>query len=742
MRIASGLLSVVLLGSCTGSETPAGGEGPAETVVRPDVVLVTLDTTRADRIGAYGYADAETPHLDALAAEGRRYERAYSPIPLTIPSHASVFSGKYPYKLGIRQNGDGKLGEEERTLTEVLSDSGYRTFASVAAFVTTRVWGFGQGFDVFSDDIAQDGHGSFWHAEREGELVVDDALKWYASQEDDGPRFIWVHMYDPHFPFNAPGEFGERYAKKPYDGEIAYVDHQIGRLREATSERPTLFVIVGDHGEGLGDHTELAHGYFVYDNTQRVPFIMSGPGVDVGVVEQPVGLWDVMPNVLDALDLPIPEGIDGSVDVKPDRPVYLEAYLLSTNLGLAPHRALVQENLKLIDTPRPELYDLAADPGEKNDLSAARPQDVERLKALLEGLAVPVPGASETVDAATRAQLEALGYVDGGYEADLAAGGPLKDPKDYTRSIAASQTARLAVLEGDFARAEKILSKLTEEFPKASEFANRLAMVLVRQGRNAEAAELLESLLEDRPDDLGLKQSVGTARALQGRYREASALFQEVADAMPFVPRSRAMAVAALFSDPTAYADAVALAERYIEAYPDDNRVAGLLGVAYLSSGREKASELLAQGMLANPPERDVALGLGKMERAAGNLDRAVERFEEELEHYPGNGAARTSLVEALSKKKDWAKIEVVTKDWMTESEVPSNVWHAVAVAQFNQKRHDHARKTIDRSLESYPDDPHLLMLDANLLRIEGKNEAALARKAEAEAALKRSQAE
>ncbi len=321
------------------------------------MLLITLDTTRADRLGAYGYAGAHTENLDALAARGQRFDHAYSPLPLTIPAHGSLMTGRYPAEHGVRANGDAWLEPEERMLAEVFREAGYATAASVGAFVTTREWGFGQGFQQYFEEMP---HGSdFWHAERGAAAVVDDLIAWKRGREDDRPVFAWAHLYDPHLPHVAGEPWISEVEGRSYDAELAYMDDQIGRLLEAFDPDNTLVVAVGDHGEGLGEHGEVTHGLFVYSSTMRVPWIAAGPGIPTEVVSQPVSLVDLAPTVLARAGLPPLATASGGVVPGESRPVYLESWQLEQRFGVAPHVAVIDDGYKLIDLPKPELYALS-----------------------------------------------------------------------------------------------------------------------------------------------------------------------------------------------------------------------------------------------------------------------------------------------------------------------------------------------------------------------------------------------
>lgn len=726
--------------ACGGTSAPEAPPLP-DPATLPDVVLITLDTTRADRLGSYGHELAKTEHMDELAARGRRYDRAYSPLPLTIPSHASLFTGMYPPTLKIRTNGRGKLSLLQHTLTEALGAAGYETGASVAAFVTSRVWGFEQGFGAYYDDIPEQPH--FWHAERPAEAVVDDIVAWAEDVGADAPRFAWVHLYDAHFPWLPPAEYLELIPKRPYDGEIAYMDDQVGRLVEAFTARPTLFVVVGDHGESLGDHHELQHGLFVYDSTQRVPWIMAGPGIETAVVDQAVSLVDVAPTLLAHLGLPpLPDAEGRAVPDSVDRPVYLESYQATDRFGLAPSVAVVDGHHKLIDLPRPELYDLSADPGETEDLAAGAPDEVARLQGLLAGFGFAEPEVDPaTVDPAAAQQLEALGYVEGTFTGDTS--GPLPDPKDQLDLIGESQKVDRAMLEGKLAEADEQLERLIEEYPDVVEFTHSRATVLDKLGRLDEVGPLLDRALERAPTNLALRSAKATALAREGSFEEAAILFQEVAEEMPYSPRIRAHAVSAMLEVANGSTKAIELGLSYLDDFPNDYAVAGLIGVEMIRRGfMAQGLKLLKRGALADRPERTVCLHLAAAATGRGEIEEAIRLLERELEHYPGNADAIMALARMRGLQQDWLAQVSLTERFVEVRPGDPSGWHLHAQALYNVQRYADARVALDKGLAIDADLAILLLLDANLLKQEGHMDKALARFEEAKASRAREEEE
>ncbi len=714
-----------------GGVNEAGGERAA----LPDVVLISLDTTRADRLGAYGYDLAHTEHLDALAKRGRKYERAYSPLPLTIPSHGALFTGKYPAEIGIRANGDNPLSSSEHTLAEALSGAGYVTMASVSAFVTTREWGFDQGFDVYFDHLptGQD----LWHAERPAADVVDDVLAWRAEQRFDGPpRFTWLHLYDAHFPYAPPEPWLSDVDQRGYDGELAYIDDQIGRLIEATADRPTIFVVVGDHGEGLGTHTEVSHGLFVYNATQHVPFIISGAGIEASVVDEPVSLVDVAPTLLSILGLPaLAEASGRSVPGTPSRPVHMESYQLEQRFGVQAHRGVVSGAWKLIDVHRPELYRQdGSDPLEERNVAQAHPDVVAELLSELQSFAFepPTSGSTSPNGPGVQQQLEALGYLSGSY-----LGGTedaLPDPKDRLELVRQVQRLEHLILERKQGEIATLVAALSEAHPNVSEFQTRHAQILAMSGRANEAVSLMERTLTRDPGNPVLMHGLAVALAKGKRYDEAAMHFQEAARRMPYAPRLRVLAVLTLLETDNGAQRATELAQVYVQEHPKDLGVAGVLGVLLVRQGNLRVGmRLLDRAVLAEKPERDVAFHVAAAAAGAGQTRRAQEMLQLELTHHPSNTQATLALVRLLGRDGDWeAQLPLVEPilSASVQGDAPllvaspttlADLWHLKAQALFNLQRYEQAREALERGLALRAEHPELLLLHANLLWQEGQ---------------------
>jgi choline-sulfatase len=427
-------------------ETSAPQTAPSGAAQGRDLLLITLDTTRADHLGCYGSTLARTPNLDGLARGGVLFEDAVSAVPLTTPSHATILTGLDPPRHGVRNNGEPPLAPQRRTLAEILGDRGYATAAFVSAFVLDHRYGLGQGFEVYDDRIPETSGNVFGReGERPARETTAAALEWLERRPRDRPWFAWVHYYDAHDPYLPPEGFAERFRDHPYDGEIASVDAQVGRVLAALDRLElrshTLIVIAGDHGESLGEHHEGTHSRLLYEGAVRVPLIMACPGVLAPQRwnRSVVTTADILPTVLHLLGVEGEVGLDGCAlfDARSapggGRTVYLETLAPLLNNGWAPLYALRSATRKFVRAPRPELYDLERDPGELRNLYVSDTGPGQDLQAELErllaarGESARRPDPAAAPDAQARAHLSALGYVEGA-SPDGSIG--VLDPKD------------------------------------------------------------------------------------------------------------------------------------------------------------------------------------------------------------------------------------------------------------------------------------------------------------------------
>jgi arylsulfatase A-like enzyme/Tfp pilus assembly protein PilF len=626
------------------------------------VLLITLDTVRADRLGTYGYAGAETPHLDALAARGVRFDDAVAPSPITGPSHAAMFTGLYPGRLGVRDNATTPLPDDAVTLAALLAERGFATGGFIGAFILDRPYGFASGFEHFGSGFERVESGRETNAERRGDLVVDDALAWLRSLPADRPFFGWVHLYDAHAEYAAPEPFGSRFRDNPYDGEIAFVDAQVGRLLDALRARnaldDTLVIAIADHGEALGDHGEDEHGVFLYDEVIRIPWIAAGPGARRGhVVAEQVRAIDLMPTILDALGLEVPGGLDGESlsallkggtrDEAP--PAYAESHYPRLHYGWSELRAIRAEGWKAVDAPRPELYNLRDDPGELHNLYEARQpladrmiEQAVRLGLEMDARAAPVRAADrETLD-----RLRSLGYV--GIAAPPPPGTRLPDPKDRIaerREYRALMTAALdAMGEGRLGDAERSLRRLADINERAPDVHQLLGEVYQRQGRLTEALAAFEASSLLNPSSAGPLLSAAEVHLERRELRRARARLD---DAAAVDPQSFDVALVRgrMFEAEERLDEALASYERAVELNPANPRARLAAMQAASQVKRFGAAEAHARQLLAmgyQPARTHVALG--QLAQMQGRTAEAERHYRSALELEPGLGIAYEAL--------------------------------------------------------------------------------------------------
>jgi len=477
------------------------------------------------------------------------FERAYATAPLPTPSQASLRTGLYPPRHGIRNNGDAILPEEATTLAEILSASGYRTAAAVSAFVTTEVWNLDQGFDQYFDDVTNTNlRNNRWEQERPAEQVVDDLIGWLQqTSESPEPFFIWAHFYDPHAPYKPPPPYDEM--AHPYDGELAYTDAQLSRLKEAVEaaagDQDVAWVVLADHGEALNqEHGESTHGMFVFDPTMRVPFIFQPPTPlkkPVVISDVTASIVDVMPTALSMLGQKIPEDIDGfdlssatrgQVDARTG--VYMESLSPQQRFGYHPEIALAEGPLKLIDTPSPQLFDVAQDPQESTNLIDQRTADVERLRKQAQAIwnSAAIAAAGDEISPETLSALAELGYINNDFEH----GGELStiDAKDRIDVISTLESIRVQnVAKREYAEAERRYKELLEKETSLAEARLGLGRVLTMQGKNAEAAKVYQEALDLQPSSTVLKVNLANAKAADGNHVAGLEMLYDALDQVP-----------------------------------------------------------------------------------------------------------------------------------------------------------------------------------------------------------------
>jgi choline-sulfatase len=480
-----------------------------------DLIIITMDTTRADHLGCYGYKPSVTPVLDRICAQSAMFADAVTVQPLTLPAHSSIMTGQYPGHHGVRYNAEYRLGADKTTLAKVLKDKGYSTAAFVSSFVLDSRFGLNQGFDVYDDrvDATTGPRFSPGHNERSARKVTDAAIEYLKHRDPGKPMFLWVHYYDAHAPYNPVDASFRNTIEQAYAGEIAEVDTQLGRLFGAAGvdlEKTALWILA-DHGESLGEHGERTHGMFIYDATLHVPFILRATGAGLRaqrIADEQVSLVDVMPSALSLLGVAAPGDIDG-IDLIGQRrgdldPVFAESSSPYLNYGLAPLYGGRRLGDKYILAPRPEYYDLKHDPGERDNLYKDKnPSAVEGLQRALDTHMLKIPDLTdptqtpEPEEAETIARLQSLGYLSGG--GGMPVGGALLDPKDKIEVVGIHQDAVAAAEAGDSRRALLLLHEADSIAPDTRAVVFLQAKTYLHLGMLEEAEERLERYNQLRP---------------------------------------------------------------------------------------------------------------------------------------------------------------------------------------------------------------------------------------------------
>ena len=637
----------------------------------PNVVLITIDTVRADHLGCYGDRQARTPVLDALAKEGILFRTTVSQVPLTLPSHCSIMTGVDPPLHGVRDNLGYTLGANPPTLATLLQQKGYATAAFVGSVVLDSRRGLNQGFGTYSSPFMRKMTRNnplvfnLPDLRRPAEKVVNDALGWMRAQPRgvDKPFFVWIHLYDPHLPYDPPEPYRSQLPTR-YDGAIAYADHAVGEfltyLREHGLYDPTLIIAVSDHGEALGEHGELTHGYFIYDCTLLVPLIIKPPvEAKIGArrVNDPVRTIDIAPTVLQLLGLPTAPSMRGSSllslmlgkTTSATNAAYSETYYPS-EFGWSPLRGLRTGRYKYIDAPKPELYDLAADPQEAHNLYPTRHDVASELKSQFDSLVTRIT-PKETlrktpVSPEDAEMLASLGYVgtssgpgpSTGSSLPFfpstymppsgagSAGHPLPDPKDELATYKLISSSTQLAAEGQCERAIPMLTRLTQEEPTLFTAWLTLGKCHLAQGKFAAADETLNSALRLRPDSHEAKFYLGICQFQQGRFKEAQANLEPLAKVLPNEP--------------------------YLHFY---------LGGIYENEGLAgQALEEYQRCATLNPNFEVAVYKAGFFLAKSGRFNEAAAQFQKVAEMDPGNASAHFNLALAYQRagKEDAARPE------------------------------------------------------------------------------------
>jgi arylsulfatase A-like enzyme/Flp pilus assembly protein TadD len=670
------------------------------------ILLVTIDTLRADRVGYAGH-DVETPNLDALARSGATFSQAVSAAPLTLPSHATILTGLYPPRHGVRNNGTFTLPREVETVPERLKAAGFATGAFVGAFVLDSRFGLEQGFDRYDDDLPEENPlSNAYYAERSAEEVVSRAIEWMEGRKDE-KLFVWVHLFDCHAPYVPPEPFDRRYPSRPYDGEIAHVDRALGPLLERFEDGVTI--VTSDHGESLGEHGESTHALFVYDATMRVPLLLRAPGVKAGSsVEAQVRTADIAPTILELAGLEAAAGLDGTSLVAflrgeetASRAAYGESFTPFFNFNWAKLRSIRDGRYKLIDAPRRELYDLEADPAEATNLWGGDPHPSARglLQELDRVLALDAGGGAVSeapLDEDTSRRLESLGYLSSSSSVRSEAGASLPDPKD-----------RIEVYEklhGILARQDQRPDELVAEYravldlePENVWARIRLANLLADEERYEEALVEYRALIDASAMDARAFQNVGVALLLLDRVDEALEFTEDAVEARPWDPDVHVLRGEALERAKRAEEAKIAY-ERAIELEPEDAENYWRRGAVLQKLERLSEAEIELRRAVEMEPDLEPArLALARLLTASGREAEALLVLERaSAEASPGVKAGLAEIELASGRREEALRLLEEAR-----AEDPENARVLVLLGPIYAQggRLDDARAVLERAL-------------------------------------------
>lgn len=645
----------------------AGPAGPtaARDAGRRNLLLVTVDTLRADRLGCYGATGVRTPAIDALARRGVLFERAFAQTTTTLPSHATILLGVGPLVHGVHDNANFVVSPEFPTLAGHLKAAGYATAAVVGAYPLDSRFGLTGGFDLYDDDYGRQRFEQATYVERPAGAVVAAALDWLRGR--DAPWFLWVHLFDPHAPYAPPEPFRSEYANDPYGGEVAFADHALGTLFDALERSGqaagTLVVLTADHGESLGEHGEETHGFFAYNATLRVPLIIAAPGGATGRRTGLVSHVDIFPTACDLVGVKKPGFLQGTSlapalkgkDPEP-RALYFESLYPYYSRGWAPLTGFIAGNEKFIASPVPELYDLGLDPGETKNL--AEGAEIGAYRRSLDELvrAESKPSAARAreaaADRAARDKLRSLGYVSGAGAVRKTAFTPADDVKTLLPFHNTAVRAQALIKSGDAAAAETMLRGVLAERDDIDIAYTSLAALFKSQGRVGDALEVLKTGMERLPDNYEIFLTRVSVLTAAGRYAEVVRALESGAPARVDLDPEIWNELGIAYSRTGRPDEAEAAFDRALSLDPDHPAALSNKGTLYLSralaTGESgllgKAAACFEQAVAVDPAYAPAYNGLGAARKRAGDPAGAVAAWEKALALDPASGNALYNL--------------------------------------------------------------------------------------------------
>jgi arylsulfatase A-like enzyme/Tfp pilus assembly protein PilF len=635
-----------------------------------NVILITLDTLRMDFVSAYEKGKADTPNMDRVAKEGVLFETCISQTPLTLPSHTSILSGTYPLHHQIRDNGGFLVPGSLEFVSEILQKHGLITAAFIASYVLHSKWGINQGFDTYSDDfdLSRYERISLGNVQKRAEEVLDNAKKWLKTHKKD-KFFTWIHLYDPHSPYEPPSPFKEKYPRRPYRGEVEYTDHELGLffqfLKDEGLYEKSLIIMAADHGEGLGQHNEQTHGFFIYESTVRVPLIIRAPfRFPVKKVKEVVELIDVAPTILEALDIPIPASYQGQSllglmfgDRQRNREgAYTETYYPRLHFGWSELKALYYDNhWKYILAPKEELYNLEADQEEKDSLALKQSYQARKVKERIQKFIreksenAKQPGEAKNLDKDDLQKLAALGYLT--TVVDTSNKENLPDPKGKVEVFNQLSKSKDYMAKEKYDEAIEILNKILATDPHLVDGILQLGNVYNKKNMHQEALKCFYRVLEQKPDyQAAMVNILGSLI----RLRQYDKGIEEAKRFLKIFPRDFTLytELGTLYSLKQENDKALEAFRTSIDIEPVNADALNKIGGIYIvKEDFNTAESFLEKAQKINPNLRKLNFHLAQVEDGRGNIDQAIDYYKKELEGYPQDHRSAYNLAEDLRKK-------------------------------------------------------------------------------------------
>jgi choline-sulfatase len=656
------------LGLCAAAAAAAASWIYARRDARPNVLLITIDTLRADHVGSYGYAAAQTPAIDALAARGVRFAQATTVAPLTLPAHASLMTGTFPGYHGVRDNGGFYLGDDQVTLATLMRARGYRTGGFVSAFVLDHRWGISRGFDRYFDDFDLSKYrvdAGLDAVQRPGSEVVSKAIQWL-DEDRSRPFFAWIHLYEPHAPYDPPEPIRARFPPTmigAYDGEVATADIQvarlIGQLAAAGRLDRTMVAILGDHGESLGEHGEEQHGFFVYDADIRIPLIIAAPRLPARVVNDHVRIVDVMPTILQLLAMDIPKTVQGASLlplIRGDRldltPV-AETWYPRHHYGWSELTSIRDGRYHFIAAPRRELYDLQADPGELHNLAETNPGRADALERALRAFAAQTSAnrrpAPQPLDPDVEQRLRSLGYVGSSISPRVLEDRPRGDPKDKIALYNLLKQAGLDSVEGRVDDGIRKVRQALAADPEIVEAHLMLGNMNTKAGRGSEAIAAFQQALALDPDNQNAAFNLALAYKNGGRTDAAEAGFERVLSLNPRDAKTRYQ-LADLWMKRRDFARAEELLQRAIADNIERPAFRTKLAECYIELKRyDDAERALVEALKEKADEPMAHYDLALIREARGDRSGAMAEYQAEIARSPLTYQAQFNLAKILA---------------------------------------------------------------------------------------------